>query len=302
MVLALYELGGHEPKCAAAWLWRRLGYARGWPDAGKMASLERVVENEFLQSDITLGGAVAALGPEGSRARSLANSFHHGWQLALWSPRRTLYPAQRLPQLRCRQERSSCSSVLAASLSPRRVLDSLTAHAPGPCAGGAATARACRSWQRGSPCSSKRCARRPSPRLCRVHFATLRLCAASDSRAARARLFSNPLRRFVVPFLRPCGGHKMGTALRFFLQEKLRPPGGHEMIPLFAVFFLVFVRSRSRRRTEALASWSWWKYLSSEAERRGQQVLRISLDGDLHEPRACRHEGDTIAMLAGLEP
>ena len=84
MVLALYELGGHEPKCAAAWLWRRLGYARGWPDAGKMASLERVVENEFLQSDITLGGAVAALGPEGSRARSLANSFHHDWQLALW--------------------------------------------------------------------------------------------------------------------------------------------------------------------------------------------------------------------------
>ena len=84
MVLALCELGGHGPKCAAAWRRRHLGYARGWPDAGKMASPERVVENQFLQSDITLGGAVAVLGPEGSRARSLAASFHHDWQLILW--------------------------------------------------------------------------------------------------------------------------------------------------------------------------------------------------------------------------
>ena len=113
--------------------------------------------------------------------------------------------------------------------------------------------------------------------------------------------FFQPVDAFRGPIFAPVWRSQNGDRPTF-LQEKLRPPGGHEMRTTFCCFFLVFVRSRSRRRTEALASWSWWKYLSSEAERRGQQVLRISLDGDLHEPRACRHEGDTIAMLAGLEP
>ena len=84
VVLAFYRLAGHGPQCAAAWLWRRVGSRRCWPDDGKMSSLERIVEDEFLASSTSPGHALDALGRAGSRARSVATAFFHDWQLAHW--------------------------------------------------------------------------------------------------------------------------------------------------------------------------------------------------------------------------